>query len=121
MSRLTVKPTILGLTAAIALPLACAEGPLHGNPFNDPFVQVTAARKCAAPRGPAYSEAELRQEAHYRAERGTCCWLAGRCAEPNAHRYDPRIAEAAVQALRAEPLLADSAIWLIAQGRILSL
>lgn len=91
------------------------------NPFGDPFVAVTAARPCAAPRGPAYTEAEIRQEAHYRAERGTSCWLAGRCSEPNAYRYDARIAEAATQALRDDAALADTALWLVAERRFITL
>jgi hypothetical protein len=58
------------------------------NPFNDPFVQATTGRACPAPRGPAYTETQRNQEAHQRVERGTSCWLAGKCSEPNAYRYD---------------------------------
>ncbi len=95
--------------------------PLLLNPFNDPFVQATAGRACPAPRGPAYTETQRRQEAHYRVERGTSCWLAGQCSEPNAYRYDTRIADAAVAALRAEPQLRDSALWVIAERRFVYL
>ena len=106
----------------IALAVACAgasaqDEPLQLNPFNDPFAQVTRGRVCPAPRGPAYTETERRQEAHYRVERGTSCWLAGECNEPNAYRYDARIAEAAAAALRADPALADTALWIIAERR----
>jgi hypothetical protein len=80
------------------------------NPFGDPFVQATSGSSCPPPLGPAYSEAERRVEAHSRVERGTTCWLAGLCAEPNAYRYDAANAMAAVNALRAEPALATSAI-----------
>ena len=58
------------------------------------------------PLGPAYTEAERRVEAHSRLERGTTCWLAGQCAEPNAYRYDAANAIAAVAALRRDPALA---------------
>jgi BON domain len=91
------------------------------NPFGDPFVQATGGRNCAPPLGPAYSEAERRAEAHSRVERGTSCWLAGLCAEPNAYRYDAANATAAVDALRAEPALATSAIWVTAQRRFVYL
>ena len=91
------------------------------NPFGDPFLQATSGRACATPLGPAYSEAERRVEAHSRAERGTTCWLAGRCAEPNAYRYDAGNAASAVAALRADPKLASSAIWVTAQRRFIYL
>ena len=91
------------------------------NPFGDPFVQATAGRACPAPLGPAYSEAERRIEAHSRAERGTTCWLAGLCAEPNAYRYDAANAAAAVGALRDDAALATSAIWVTAQRRFVYL
>ena len=93
----------------------------HLNPFNDPFLQATDGRPCPTPRGPAYSEAELRVEAHSRIERGTTCWLQGLCAEPNAYRYDAANATAAVVALRRDPALAGSTIWLTAQRRFVYL
>ncbi|WP_280153367.1 BON domain-containing protein [Piscinibacter sp. XHJ-5] len=111
---------------------ACASAPpapepraadvLSLNPFNDPFVQATRDRPCPAPRGPAYTEAQRLQEAHYRVERGTSCWLAGQCSEPNAYRYDARIAEAAVAALRGDAAVsAGTSIWVIAERRFVYL
>ncbi|MGZ5130496.1 MAG: BON domain-containing protein [Caldimonas sp.] len=114
---------VVALAGVLAATLSSAEGeaPRLLNPFGDPFVQATAGRACPAPLGPAYSEAERRVEAHSRAERGTTCWLAGRCAEPNAYRYDKANADAAVAALRADPGLASSAIWVTAQRRFIYL
>lgn len=106
------------LSAAAA---ARADEPLRLNPFNDPFEQATGGRACPAPRGPAYTDTEVRQEAHYRAERGTSCWLAGRCTEPNAYRYDARIARDVLAALRADPQLAGSSIWVSAERRFVYL
>jgi hypothetical protein len=100
---------------------AQANEPLLMNPFNDPFVQATSGRPCPAPLGPAYTEATRRAESHSRIERGTSCWLAGKCVEPNAYRYDVADAKAAVAALRAEPSLASSAIWVTAQRRFIYL
>ena len=112
----------LALALGAAAPLVPGtEDPLVLNPFNDPFVQATAGRACPAPRGPAYTEAQRNQEAHYRIERGTSCWLAGECSEPNAYRYDARIADAVVAALRADAQLADSALWVIAERRFVYL
>ena len=98
---------------------APADPPRLLNPFNDPFIQATAGRPCPAPLGPAYTEAERRVEAHSRAERGTTCWLAGLCAEPNAYRYDAANATAAAAALRREPALAGTTLWLTAQRRFI--
>ena len=108
---------------AVALLVGCAtqaDAPLL-NPFNDPFLQATAGRPCPAPLGPAYTEAELRVEAHSRIERGTTCWLQGLCDEPNAYRYDAANATAAVLALRRDPTLAGTTIWLTAQRRFVYL
>jgi BON domain len=101
--------------------LAQTSPPRLLNPFDDPFIQATGGRNCQRPLGPAYTEAERRAEAHSRIERGTSCWLAGRCAEPNAYRYDAMNAIAAAAILRREPMLADTAIWLTAQRRFVYL
>jgi BON domain len=95
--------------------------PLLMNPFNDPFVQATSGQACPAPLGPAYTETTRRAETHSRVERGTSCWLAGKCAEPNAYRYDAANAKAAVAALQGESSLATSAIWVTAQRRLIYL
>jgi hypothetical protein len=101
--------------------LAQADPPHLLNPFNDPFLQATAGRPCPAPLGPAYSEDERRVEAHSRLERGTTCWLAGQCAEPNAYRYDEANAIDAAARLRRDPTLAAIAIWVTAQRRFIYL
>lgn len=105
----------LALLAGCAVP-APAE-PVRMNPFHDPFVAVTQGVPCPPPLGPAYTEGEFRQQEHVRVERGTSCWLAGKCSEPNAYRYDARIAPRVVAALRAEPALAGTSIWVTVQGR----
>lgn len=111
----------LGLLATSTLLGAQTSEPLLMNPFNDPFVPATSGRPCPAPLGPAYTETARRAESHSRIERGTSCWLAGKCAEPNAYRYDAADAKAAVAALRAEPSLASSTIWVTAQRRFIYL
>jgi hypothetical protein len=122
-----MRSSRLAVAAAAALVLVAAPArPQAGdprllNPFGDPFAQATSSRACPAPLGPAYSEAERRVEAHSRAERGTTCWLAGLCAEPNAYRYDAANAAAAVAALRGDAALAGSAIWVTAQRRFIYL
>ena len=120
MRPLKFAGAVLGVATSTLLG-AQTDEPLLMNPFNDPFVQATSGRPCPAPLGPAYTEATRRAESHSRIERGTSCWLAGKCTEPNAYRYDVADAKAAVAALQAEPSLASSAIWVTAQRRFIYL
>ncbi len=123
MKRLAAFRATAVLIGVVSSPWLVAQPsePLQINPFHDPFVQATAGRPCPTPLGPAYTETTRRAEAHSRIERGTSCWLAGKCAEPNAYRYDAGIARAAVTSLRAERSLGSSAIWVTAQRRFVYL
>ena len=92
------------------------------NHYNDPFIQVTNGIKvCPQPRGPFMTVREAQTEAHPRIERGTSCFRAGKCTEPNSYRYDARIAKAAqlaaVAAVLKSPALARSSVWLTVQRR----
>ena len=87
---------------------------------NDPFLQLRADdASCPEPRGPRMTASEWRAEAHWRIETGTSCWLAGRCADANAFRYDAAIAQALFPRLQALPELAGSSLWAYLQRRIL--
>ena len=116
-----VAPTIL-----VLLSLGCATTAAHAetlkNHYNDPFVQVTRAiAACPQPRGPFMTERDARMEAHPRIERGTSCFMAGTCTEPNAYRYDQRIAKSAqdavAKAVQRDPKLGHSSVWLTVQRR----
>ena len=62
------------------------------NVFDDPLVQITQGiRHCSVPESPGYTTQKARLKAHYRAERGTSCYRAGRCRLPNAYLYDKEI------------------------------
>jgi hypothetical protein len=94
------------------------------NHYDDPFVQVTDAIKtCPQPSGPFMTEADARAEAHPRIERGTTCFRAGKCTEPNSYRYDARIANAAqaaaIKAVQTTPTLAASSVWITVQRRFI--
>ena len=98
---------------AIFVGAASAE-PLK-NHYNDPFVQVTKAiAACPQPRGPFMTAREAQAEAHPRIERGTTCFMAGKCKEPNAYRYDTKDAEhaevAVVDAVRKTPALVQASV-----------
>jgi hypothetical protein len=88
------------------------------NWYNDPFFTLSqAAADCPVPLGPLMTKAQMEDDAHYRVERGTTCWLAHRCTKPNSYMYDPEIAEA-IRAQFAQPKGFDGAsIWITVQRR----
>jgi hypothetical protein len=107
--------------SAVWMPGACHAEP-GTNVFNDPFVQVTAAiAECPAPQGPSFSVAEARADSHGRAERGTSCFLSGRCRLPNAYVYDKEIAPRVRRFLRQDDRFARSSLWIIVQRRRVAL
>ena len=111
-------------TIAVALALlgACAAAPERRNWFDDPFEPATRGQPdCPVPEGPRYTEAEMRAQAHYRAERGTSCWLAGTCPDSNAYRRDPETNARVVAAVRAAQTFDDTSVWVGTQRRFVYL
>lgn len=88
------------------------------NWFDDPFFRASADLPgCPVPLGPLLTAAEMRREAHYRAERGTNCWLEGKCAKANAYAYDKPIAADLAQRLKTTRAFAGSSVWITVQRR----
>ncbi|HTD04834.1 BON domain-containing protein [Undibacterium sp.] len=105
------------LVAAVALvwPVFawCAGPPVLKNWFNDPFIQLSRALPaCPVPLGPMMAEADIKQEEHSRVERGTTCWLSGKCEKPNAYMYDQDIAGAVRQSFGDGAAFGDSSLWI---------
>jgi hypothetical protein len=122
--RATIWP--LQMATALLLPLAAGmAGPVNAqgqgelkNWFSDPFIQVTKAiPDCPVPLGPLLYESEIKQEEHGRAERGTSCWLAGRCAKPNAYMYDADIAKNVQMQLSGSEAFKTSSLWITVKRR----
>lgn len=109
------------LVAIAALGSTCragADGELR-NWFDDPFFQISAdVADCPVPAGPFVDESERRVQAHHRAERGTTCWLARECEQPNAYAYDRDIASAFRDAARERNPFAATTLWVTVQGRV---
>lgn len=92
------------------------------NAFNDPFVQVTSAiANCPIPAGPLYSEQEVREAAHVRAQHGGSCYRAGRCRLPNSYLYDPELIGRVVQYIRLDGRFNDTSLWVVGERRLVSL
>ena len=103
----------LALFAASVL----AQAPRH-NPFDDPFLVVTGGlASCPRAEAPLYTEEQIRNEAHDRSQRGTSCWLAGRCRLHNAYLYDKEIIPRVVKAVQADGRYADTSVWALGQRR----
>ena len=89
------------------------------NWFHDPFFQISdAVPDCPMPAGPFVTERERTAEAHHRAERGTTCWLVGKCDRPTSYAYDQDIASAFQKALENNHQFNKSSLWVTVQGRI---
>lgn len=88
------------------------------NYFNDPFIQATSGiANCPVPPGPLITEAERLKETHWRAERGTSCYLAGRCRLPNAYLYDKEIIPRVKKAIEADGRFAETSVWALGSRR----
>lgn len=89
------------------------------NWFHDPFFQISnAVPNCPMPAGPFVTEKERTAGAHHRAERGTTCWLVGKCDRPTSYAYDQDIASAFKNALKGSNAFSKSTLWVTVQGRV---
>ena len=78
---------------------------------------ASGLRGCPVPEGPLLTAEERRAQTHSRLERGTSCWLAGRCADSNAYRYDKPLAPQVQAALAAVPGVRRASVWVVIQRR----
>jgi hypothetical protein len=105
--------------AALASPCPAQVEAERQNWFNDPFFQISAfVANCPLPAGPFITEAERKAESHHRAEKGTTCWLAGKCDRPNSYDYDKDIAAAIQTALAKRNPFEKTTLWVTVQGRV---
>ncbi len=98
---------------------ASSENPAEvRNWYNDPFFALsTAPGVCPQPLGPLMTKAEADDDAHYRVERGTTCWLAHQCTKPNSYLYDADIAKAIREEFKGDASLAGTSLWITVQRR----
>ena len=108
----------LACAALFALASLARAQDARSNPFDDPFVTVTQGLAgCPVAEGPLLTEEQIRAEAHDRAQRGTSCWLAGRCRLHNAYLYDKEIIPRVVKAVKADGRYGDTSVWALGQRR----
>ena len=110
---------VLACLLASSLPLQAQE---RGNLFGDPFLSVTSSMPgCPQPLGPAVTQAEVREQAHVRAQHGGSCYRAGRCRLPNSYLYDAEIAPRVALAIRQDGRFDDTSIWVSGERRLVTL
>lgn len=116
-SALLICATALALMAPMGSH-AQTVTPAATNAFNDPFLRLTSGiANCPTPVGPHYTADEARREAHWRAERGTSCFLDGRCRLPNAYAYDSEVIPRVQKAVLADGRFGDTSVWAWGQRR----
>lgn len=114
----SASTTSAASTASVAS-AASAASVERRNWYDDPFWALShSIAECPTPLGPLMTRAQMEDDAHYRVERGTTCWLAHRCSKPNAYLYDKPIAgELKKRFADGDPALAGTSIWITIQRR----
>lgn len=87
------------------------------NWYNDPFAQATQGYpRCPPAQGPLLTQEEMRQQAHHRLERGTSCWLEGKCEPGGAYLHDQEINERVRQVVADDSRVRDTSLWVTTQA-----
>ena len=114
-----IAATALAGSFATALAADAPEAKPLRNWFNDPFFQVrNAVSDCPVPLGPLTDGDEMKTQMHTRLERGTRCYLEGRCARPSSYLYDSDIADRVRRRFIKTRAYRDASLWVTAQRRI---
>lgn len=121
MKRIRIAAWLAALAMASSFAQSDAEIPAaRRNWYNDPFVALSQDyAECPLPLGPWMTHAEMEDDAHYRVERGTTCWLAHRCTKPNSYMYDEPIAAAAKAHFSGSERLRGTSLWITVQRRFI--
>ena len=110
---------VLGSLLLLQLPTALGANDELRNWFDDPFFTVReGVRDCSVPLGPLTYGDERRTQTHTRSERGTRCFLEGRCSRPNSYLYDKDIADGVRARFAASRAYRNASLWVTVQRRI---
>jgi hypothetical protein len=122
-ARLAAIMLLMSVMLDLSPSFAAEQSAQLGNWFDDPFVVVRkAVPDCPEPLGPRITRQDATLQEHYRAERGTSCYLAGECSKPNAYLYDAPISAAIQKLFEGDPSLArNSSLWITVQRRFVYL
>jgi osmotically-inducible protein OsmY len=114
--------TSLRAALLVALLAGSAAAQERRNWFDDPFLPATKGLPgCAEPAPPGMTEAEMRAEAHVRAQHGTSCYRVGRCRLPNSYLYDKELIPRVAQSLQSDGRFDDTSVWVLGERRLVTL
>lgn len=67
------------------------------------------------------SQAELRAEAHVRAQHGGSCYRSGRCRLANSYLYDKEIIPRVALFIQQDGRFDDTSVWILGERRLVTL
>jgi hypothetical protein len=76
-----------------------------------PLAATRGLPDCPQPKVRQLTPEQARREAHQRVERGTSCWLAGKCEAGGDYKDDDKVNAQVAAALAADRRLARSSLW----------
>ena len=76
-----------------------------------PLAATRGLADCPPPVVRKLTPEQARREAHQRVERGTSCWLAGKCEAGGDYKDDDRVNAQIAEALAADRRLARTSLW----------
>ena len=117
-----ITALVSALTLTLLLSPFAATPQERQNFLGAPFEQLTSGlTRYPVPEGPLIAQSQVAAETHYRVERGTSCFLAGRCRLQNAYLYDKEIISRVGKLVAAlvvrDPLMANTSVWAAGQRR----
>ncbi len=85
----------------------------NDNPYSDPPpTRATAGiADCPAPKVRTSTPEQARAEAHQRIERGTSCWLEGKCEPGGDYKHDAETTARVAALLAHDPRFANTSLW----------
>ena len=116
---------IRAIVPALGALLTCGAGagPADGNPYQDPApLQAThGIVGCPPPVVRSLTPEQARMEAHQRVERGTSCWLEGRCPAGGDYKDDDRVNRAVAAAIAGDERFAGTSVWVVTLRKFVTL
>lgn len=68
-----------------------------------------------------FTQQQVRDEAHVRAQHGGSCYRSGRCRLPNSYLYDKEIIPRMVSYLQQDGRFTNTSVWVLGERRLVTL
>ena len=118
----TTRLVLLGFATVVLSVAGVRADEERRNWYNDPFVQATQGYPhCPPAQGPLLTREEMREQAHQRVERGTSCWLEGKCEPGGPYLHDQEINERVRRVVAGDSRFRRTTLWLTTQAAFVTL